>query len=108
MGPFLRYLDGRKVYLLSGALVVGVLVLVFLGRLDPTTGVTFAVGASFAFAFRRTLQKHHDQVLSLLTDVGSAGAAARAHNKQAEIDSLMRAAEQGAALANEAVKEGDA
>ena len=101
MGSFWKVLDGRKMYLVSGVLFLGVLLLVFLGRMTPTGALPLLAVAGFAFGFRSVLEKHHDQALALLVDIGSAGVAARTHNKQAEIDSLMKAAEQGAALAKE-------
>ncbi len=101
MGSFLKVLDGRKMYLVSGILFSGVLLLIFLGRLTPTGALPLLTVAGFAFGFRNVLEKHHGEALALMVAIGSAGVAAKEHNKQAEIDSLMKAAEQGAALAKE-------
>jgi len=76
------WMVGRRTYLLAGVVILALLVLVFLGRLTPDTGVallTFAAGV-FAVAFRSVLQRHHAEAVAILKGVADAGAAAAAHN----------------------------
>lgn len=101
MRSILGWLAGRKTYLVSGALVCGVLLLVFLGLISPSTGVSTAVVAGFAFGFRALLEKHHDETLAFLFAIAEGGEAYRAHDKKALAAATETVVKDGAALGEE-------
>jgi hypothetical protein len=99
----LNWLAGKKTYILAAVVFVVVIGLVFFGRLTPavaTSVVLFALPL-FAATFRSTMERHHDEVVDILTEVAIAGAATAAHNSSGALKAGVAIVEDGARLATE-------
>jgi hypothetical protein len=93
-GRVLDWLRGKKTYLVAGLTMAAVLLLVFLGKLTPATGISVALFAIslFGVTFRAAMEQHHEEILVVLEDVAQAGLAFAGHNTA----KLLAAAEQAA------------
>ncbi len=103
----LDWLAGRKTYLVAAGVFLGVLGLVFFGRLTPqlaTTVVVLAVPA-FAATFRSALARHQQQELVILQAIAAAGRAAALHNDVALVNSLRSAVQGSVELAQQVAQE---
>ena len=89
-----------KTTLLATLLAGTVCALVYLGKMTPDTACTIALFAlaGFAVTFRDALATNQVKILALLDDVAVAGAAARTHNRAAQLAAAVAAAEDGSQL----------
>jgi hypothetical protein len=103
MKVWIGWLEGKKTYILAGAVCLVVLVLVYLGRLTPTTAMAIALLAlgGFAATFRAALAAHQEDLLDLLQAVAATGVAVAAHNSGAALKAGAAAVEDGARVEQE-------
>jgi hypothetical protein len=85
-----RWLEGRKTYIGAAVVFATAFVLVFFGKLTPTTATAillFALGI-FSVTFRSTLaklQNHQAEIVAGLQEVAIAGAAVASRNPSAAL-----------------------
>lgn len=98
---------GQKTYLLSGAVVGGLLVCLFERRLTPGAALQIVLFAAplYAVTFRSALERHNAQVLCLLKEIAAAGVMHATHQDRAAIGQLTAAVEDGCQLAGEIAAE---
>ena len=99
---------GRKTYLLSGSLLVALLVLVATGHLTPQTAAVLVMIAAFGFpvTLRAALAHHQDEVVELLEEIATTGAAVASHNLPGALGAGRQVFESGEKLADECKQEG--
>jgi hypothetical protein len=101
-----RYLAGKKTYLVAASIAVLTLSLVGCHRLSPEVAATLlllgvsAMGATY----RSALERHHQELMEVLSDVAIAGAAAAARSPAA-LEAALSAIQGGAHLVCEVKQE---
>jgi hypothetical protein len=99
----MKWLAGKKTYLVALAIVIVVIVLVVLGKLTPTTAMTvllFAVG-SLAATFRAAMERHQDEEMEILLEIANGGAAYARHDLPGALADGEKAVEGAVKLAVE-------
>jgi hypothetical protein len=102
------WLNGKKTYLLAGAILAATAVLVATGKLTPTTALTLLLVAAGGFpaTFRAALQSHHNEELTLLTHIALTGVDIASRNMPAALKDGSAAATDGLHLVQELQPEG--